>query len=67
MPPALGVTEAVLRAFNERNVSEGGIVGLMDVGNFLMVPVEELVRVIVGGLEPGARRTALGANGGCRA
>jgi hypothetical protein len=62
VPSALGVTEAALRAFNERDVSEAGIVGLMDVGNFLMVPVEELAEIIVGGLEPGERRAALGPN-----
>ena len=63
VPAARGVTPAALRAFNERDVSEAGIVGLMDVGNFLMVPVESLARIIVGGLEPGGRRTALGLLG----
>jgi hypothetical protein len=34
----------------------------MDVGNFLMVPVEELAKTIVGRLEPGGRET-LAAHG----
>jgi hypothetical protein len=63
---ARNMTKTAARTFNERDVSEEGIVMFMDAGNFLLVPVRVMVRIIVRGLEGGGRRTATGGLGAAR-